>query len=136
MLFFHQGLNYSLVDYDFECLPVILQIVEVMDAEAWDANVKVYGEATEGHNYLDMNRVNTSVALTFGCARIVFLNKFIKDVLVSFTGLSVSPLQTGKKIVILLFYFYTLLFLKLKIMSCLFNAVICSIYGVSLMIYY
>lgn len=62
---------------------MLLQIVEVMDAEAWDANVKVYGEATEGHNYLDMNRVNTSVALTFGCARIVFLNKFIKDVLVS-----------------------------------------------------
>lgn len=62
---------------------MVLQIVEVMDAEAWDAKVKVYGEATEGHNYLDMNRVNTSVALTFGCARIVFLNKFIMDVLVS-----------------------------------------------------
>lgn len=71
--------DFTVIDPGSEALHP--KIVEVMDAEAWDANVKVYGEATEGHNYLDMNRVNTSVALTFGCARIVFLNKFIKDVL-------------------------------------------------------
>lgn len=57
------------------------KIVEVVGAEAWDAEVSVYGKATEGLQYLDMKRVDTSITLTFGCARIVFLNKFVMDVL-------------------------------------------------------
>ncbi|XP_069946734.1 intermembrane lipid transfer protein VPS13C-like isoform X2 [Cherax quadricarinatus] len=49
--------------------------------DAWDAQVSVYGEATEGAQYLNMQCVDTSITLTFGCARIVFLNKFVSDVL-------------------------------------------------------
>ena len=45
--------------------------------------MSLYGEATEGEHYLDMERVDTSISLSFGCARIVFLNKFVTDVLVS-----------------------------------------------------
>ncbi|KAK8381851.1 hypothetical protein O3P69_015099 [Scylla paramamosain] len=57
------------------------KIVEIVEAEAWDAQVSLYGEATEGEHYLDMERVDTSISLSFGCARIVFLNKFVTDVL-------------------------------------------------------
>ncbi|XP_042203320.1 vacuolar protein sorting-associated protein 13-like isoform X2 [Homarus americanus] len=57
------------------------KIVEVVGTEAWDAKVSLYGEATDGAQYLNMQCVDTSITLTFGCARIVFLNKFIADVL-------------------------------------------------------
>lgn len=57
------------------------KIVEIVEAEAWDAQVSLYGEATEGEHYLDMECVDTSISLSFGCARIVFLNKFVTDVL-------------------------------------------------------
>lgn len=63
---------------------MIKQIVEVVGTDAWDAKISVYGGATEGAQYLNMQCVDTSITLTFGCARIVFLNKFVTDVLVSY----------------------------------------------------
>nr|XP_045626468.1 vacuolar protein sorting-associated protein 13C-like isoform X1 [Procambarus clarkii] len=57
------------------------KIVEVIGMDAWDAQVSVYGQATEGEQYLNMTCVDTSISLTFGCARIVFLSKFVTDVL-------------------------------------------------------
>lgn len=57
--------------------------MEIVGKEAWDVQVSLFGGATEGNHYLDMERVDTSITLTFGGARIVFLNKFVTDVLVS-----------------------------------------------------
>ncbi|XP_050687793.1 intermembrane lipid transfer protein Vps13-like isoform X2 [Eriocheir sinensis] len=57
------------------------KIVEIVGKEAWDVQVSLFGGATEGSHYMDMERVDTSITLTFGGARIVFLNKFVTDVL-------------------------------------------------------
>ncbi|KAK3890033.1 hypothetical protein Pcinc_005997 [Petrolisthes cinctipes] len=57
------------------------KIVEVGEAEALEAEVALYGSDPEDNQYLNMQHVDTSVSLTFGGARVVFLNKFVSDVL-------------------------------------------------------
>lgn len=47
------------------------------------ANITIFNDATRGSNYLDKDCVDTKVALNTGCMKIVFLNKFVKDLLVS-----------------------------------------------------
>lgn len=71
--------DFSVIDPSYAALHP--KIVEVVGTDAWDAEVSVYGGATEGAQYLNMQCVDTSITLTFGCARIVFLNKFVTDVL-------------------------------------------------------
>lgn len=60
-----------------------VQIVEVGETEALEAEVALYGSDSQENQYLNMQHVDTSVSLTFGGARVVFLNKFVSDVLVN-----------------------------------------------------
>lgn len=69
-----------------------VQIVEVGEAEALEAEVALYGSDSEENQYLNMQHVDTSVSLTFGGARVVFLNKFVSDVLVN-NGLYLKYLE-------------------------------------------
>ena len=48
----------------------------------FNAKISVYNFATKGSGYVDMNNVDTDVQLTTGCMRVVFLNKFISNLLV------------------------------------------------------
>ena len=45
--------------------------------------VVVHNGATEGNNYLDMRLVDTAVSLETGCMKVIFLNKFVQDLVVS-----------------------------------------------------
>ena len=47
------------------------------------ADVVVYNEGTEGEKYADMSCVDTSVHLEIGCIKVVFVNKFVNALLVS-----------------------------------------------------
>lgn len=55
-------------------------------------------DATEGDTYKDMHIVDTSVTLTVGCIQVIFLNKFVSSMLVSFnfsftTASTIFPIQ-------------------------------------------
>ena len=51
-------------------------------------DIVAYNDATEGENYKKMDIVDTSISLDTGTMKIVFLNKFVMDLLVSsFTAL-------------------------------------------------
>ena len=45
----------------------------------------IYDDATKGDNYGILTNVDTSVEVDIGCIRLIFLNKFVSDILVSLT---------------------------------------------------
>jgi vacuolar protein sorting-associated protein 13A/C len=59
-----------------------MQILSFEDGDVFKATVVVHNGATEGSNYLNMRCVDTEVSLETGCMRVVFLNKFVQDLLV------------------------------------------------------
>ena len=50
--------------------------------EVFNAEMTLFDNATTGKNYLDMNRVDASFKLQTGCMRVIFLNRFVQDLLV------------------------------------------------------
>jgi vacuolar protein sorting-associated protein 13A/C len=57
--------------------------MEIEGSEVLKLDVTVYNGGTAGDKYGDMACVDTSVAVSLGCIRVVFLNKFVTDLLVS-----------------------------------------------------
>ena len=51
--------------------------------EVFRVNFVLYNGATEGENYSDMSKADISVQFESGCMNVVFLNKFVNDILVS-----------------------------------------------------
>lgn len=47
-----------------------------------NTKLMIYDDATKGDNYAILTNVDTSVEVDIGCIRLVFLNKFVGDVLV------------------------------------------------------
>ena len=62
---------------------MLFQILAFEGGEVFRLNVAAYNGATEGEDYKNMERVDTSIALDTGTMKIVFLNKFVMDLLVS-----------------------------------------------------
>lgn len=58
------------------------QIVSVKGGEVFTVDLTVFNGATDGANYSDMTKFDTSVSFQSGCMNIVFLNKFVNDLLV------------------------------------------------------
>ncbi|MEQ2310370.1 hypothetical protein AMECASPLE_008153, partial [Ameca splendens] len=56
--------------------------VSIADKQVFAFRMVNYTGATEGDAYLDMSKVDTSVALEVGCIQVIFLNKFVSSVLV------------------------------------------------------
>jgi len=52
--------------------------------EVFSADVTLHDNATAGKNYLDMNSVDASFKLQTGCMKVIFLNRFVQDLLVCF----------------------------------------------------
>lgn len=46
----------------------------------------VYNDSTQGANYTNPQCVDTKVTLNTGCMQVVFLNKFVQDLLVRSDG--------------------------------------------------
>lgn len=66
-----------------------MQAVSIADKEVFDFRMVNHVDATEGDAYTDMHIVDTSVTLTVGCIQVIFLNKFLSSILVSFSFCSV-----------------------------------------------
>ena len=64
---------------------IFFQILSIDgDSEGvFNAKISVYNFATKGAGYADMNNVDTDVQLNTGCMKVVFLNKFVMELLVS-----------------------------------------------------
>ena len=62
---------------------MLFQILGFEGGEVFRLNVTAYNGATEGEDYKNMEHVDTSIALDTGTMKIVFLNKFVLDLLVS-----------------------------------------------------
>lgn len=59
-----------------------MQILAFDGGEVFDLSIVVYNNSTLGVNYTDPQCVDTKVALNTGCMQVVFLNKFVQDLLV------------------------------------------------------
>ena len=59
-----------------------LQIVSIKGDEVFRVNLVLYNGATDGENYSDMSKSDISVQFESGCMNVVFLNKFVNDILV------------------------------------------------------
>lgn len=57
----------------------------------------IYDDATKGDNYAVLTNVDTSVEVDIGCIRLVFLNKFVGDILVGLILLGLSSNSQLKK---------------------------------------
>ncbi|XP_021375808.1 vacuolar protein sorting-associated protein 13A-like isoform X2 [Mizuhopecten yessoensis] len=58
------------------------KIMEIQGEAVLTLDVTIYNHATEGAKYADMSCMDTSVNVTLGCIRLVFVNKFVNDLLV------------------------------------------------------
>ena len=56
--------------------------MSVKGGEVFKVDLTVFNGATDGANYSDMTKFDTSVSFQSGCMNIVFLNKFVNDLLV------------------------------------------------------
>ena len=63
-------------------LAVFFQILSIEGEEVFKADIMVYNIATAGENYSNMSAVDTSVHFQSGVMKVVFLNKFVMDLLV------------------------------------------------------
>lgn len=57
------------------------KILQIEGSEVLKADVVVYEGGTEGEKYADMKCVDTSVGVEIGCLKIVFVNKYVNDLL-------------------------------------------------------
>jgi len=57
------------------------KILTFEGSSVFSAAIVVYNNATDGLDYCDMQCVDTRVALNTGCMKVVFLNKFVQDLL-------------------------------------------------------
>ncbi|XP_076066395.1 vacuolar protein sorting 13C isoform X3 [Oratosquilla oratoria] len=80
----HQGNTYistnlkEVTVYDPTPNALHSKIMEIVGTDAWDAQLCLYGDAADE---MDPSKVDYSITCTLGCARIVFLNKFINTAL-------------------------------------------------------
>ncbi|XP_033726256.1 vacuolar protein sorting-associated protein 13A-like isoform X3 [Pecten maximus] len=58
------------------------KIMEIQGEAVLALDITIYNHATEGAKYADMSCMDTSVNVTLGCIRLVFVNKFVNDLLV------------------------------------------------------
>lgn len=70
---------------------IIFQILSFEGGKVFSANVTVFNDATQGNNCFDKNCVDTKFALDTGCMKIIFLNKFVQDLLVCNLVIYVVP---------------------------------------------
>jgi len=59
-----------------------VQILSFVDDDVFDLNLALHNNATEGQKYLDMHAFDIEVSLRTGCMKVVFLNKFVQNLLV------------------------------------------------------
>ena len=52
--------------------------------KVFNADITLFDNATTGKNYLDMNCVDALLRLQTGCMKVIFLNRFVQDLLVCF----------------------------------------------------
>lgn len=57
------------------------KIMEIQGEAVLALDVTIYNHATEGAKYADMSCMDTNVNITLGCIRLVFVNKFVNDLL-------------------------------------------------------
>lgn len=57
------------------------KILAIEGSEVLKCDIVAYNNGTEGSKFLDMSCVDTSINVTMGCMRLVFLNKFVNDLL-------------------------------------------------------
>lgn len=58
------------------------QIVEIVGTEVLKLDITVFNDATKGDLYSDMSAVDTRVQVAVGQLKVVFLNKFVTDLVV------------------------------------------------------
>ncbi|XP_060080495.1 intermembrane lipid transfer protein VPS13A-like [Ylistrum balloti] len=58
------------------------KIMEIQGEAVLSLDVTIYNHATEGDKYADMSCMDTSVNVKLGCIRLVFVNKFVNDLLI------------------------------------------------------
>ena len=67
-----------------------MQVLSFDGDEVFRADLTLIENATTGKNYLDMSRVDALFKLQTGCMKVVFLNRFVQDLLVCFHCFAMS----------------------------------------------
>ncbi|XP_043916804.1 vacuolar protein sorting-associated protein 13A isoform X2 [Protopterus annectens] len=82
--------NITVLDSDEKAL--YKKAVSITGKEVFSFKMTNFVDATEGIDYVDMNKVDSCVSLTVGCIQIIFVNKFIASILAF-----VNNFQTAKE---------------------------------------
>ena len=63
----------------------VSQILDTQAKEVLKFDLTLFNDNTEGERYSDMSAVDIKVGVVLGQIRVVFVNKFVTDMLVSYT---------------------------------------------------
>lgn len=77
-------LNYSWID------PMCIQILSFGGDDVFTMDLTLHNEATAGQKYLDVHAFDIEVSLQTGCMKVVFLNKFVQDLLVGIVNVNMN----------------------------------------------
>jgi len=61
---------------------VCVQILSFVGDDVFKLDLALYNDATERQKYLDLHAFDIEVSLRTGCMKVVFLNKFVQNLLV------------------------------------------------------
>jgi len=67
-----------------------VQILSFVDDDVFKLDLALHNNATEGQKYHDMRAFDIEVSLQTGCMKVVFLNKFVQNLLVCLGCMSVG----------------------------------------------
>jgi len=59
-----------------------VQILSFVGDNVFKLDLALHNDATEGQKYLDMRAFDIEVSLQTGCMKVVFVNKFVQNLLV------------------------------------------------------
>jgi len=69
---------------------IAFQVLSFDGDEVFTADITLFENATTGKNYADMRRVDALFKLQTGCMKVVFLNRFVQDLLVCLRFLALN----------------------------------------------
>ncbi|ETE73059.1 Vacuolar protein sorting-associated protein 13C, partial [Ophiophagus hannah] len=94
----------DVVVIDVDSRTIHRKAVSIVGDEVFSFNLALYPDATEGEAYMDMSKVDGTVALKVGCIQIIYLHKFLMSLLnflsnfqIATEALSAATVQAAEK---------------------------------------
>uniref|UniRef100_A0A8C5SHG1 Vacuolar protein sorting 13 homolog C n=1 Tax=Laticauda laticaudata TaxID=8630 RepID=A0A8C5SHG1_LATLA len=94
----------DVVVIDVDSRTIHRKAVSIVGDEVFSFNLALYPDATEGEAYMDMSKVDGTMALKVGCIQIIYLHKFLMSLLnflsnfqIATEALSAATVQAAEK---------------------------------------